>query len=57
MDGIAIVILVIVVLCLGGILGIAATLLMRMRLRRQRLEMRRHVQAIEPIIWNEARRT
>jgi len=44
------------VLGLGAILYILVTTLLNMRRRRERLQMRRHVQAIEPVAWNDIRR-
>jgi hypothetical protein len=44
------------VLCLGAILGVGAAVVMQVRRRRERRQMRRHVQAIEPVNWNEAAR-
>ena len=50
--------LVVVVLCLGGILCIGAVMFMHIRRRRERLQMKRHMQTIERVGWNEvARRT
>jgi hypothetical protein len=56
MDGFVIAILVIAVLCFVAIGWISATVLIRVRRRRERLQMRRHVQRIEPVVWSEAPR-
>ena len=58
MDAFAVAFLVFVVLCLGGILCVGAAMLLHIRRRRERLQMKRHVQTIEVAGWNEvARRT
>ena len=58
MDKLAVAFLVIALLCLGGISCIGAATLMHIRRRRERLQMKKHVQAIEVVDWNEVvRRT
>jgi hypothetical protein len=37
-----------------GSAAIGAAVLTRMRRRRERREMRRHIQAIEPVSWRQA---
>jgi hypothetical protein len=53
MDNFTVALLVIAAVGLSAILWIAATALMHIRSRRERLQMRRHVQAIDSAGWNE----
>ena len=53
MDGFGVVFLIVAALCLGGILCAAMVILVNVRRRRERLQMRRHVQTME---WKADRR-
>jgi hypothetical protein len=55
MDRLAVALLV-AALCLGGILCIGAVMSLQIRRRRERLQMKRHVQTIESVSWNEVAR-
>jgi hypothetical protein len=58
MDAFDVAFWVIVALCLGGTLCIGAVMFLHIRRRRERLQMKRHIQTIEAVGWNEvARRT
>lgn len=58
MDALDVAFLVVIVVCLGGILWIGAVTILQIRRRRERLQMKRHMQTIERVGWNEvARRT
>jgi hypothetical protein len=56
MDAFSVALLVVVVFCLGGILCIGALKLLHIRRRRERLQMKRHVQTIEMVGGNEVAR-
>ena len=54
MDALFVDLLVLVVLCLGGVLYVGAVSLLRIRSRSERLQMKRHLQSIEEAGWDEA---
>jgi hypothetical protein len=56
MDVFAVALLVVAALCLGGILCIGAVKLHHIRRRRERLQMKRHLQTIEGVSWDEVAR-
>lgn len=56
MDALDVAFLVVIVVCLGGILWIGAVTILQIHRRREQLQMKRHMQTIERVGWNEVTR-